>query len=525
VRALRLQNVDEAAPLIDLLLDALDGFEIHAGAPIDATLRRDLLRRRVHCLRLRGRWNEARELIEVLLADDHNPRRAMLLADLGLIAANHRALDNVVLPNDPAERGSYAQVLERGEEDFRRSAEAGGAGGHGEYCLGVLDLARERPGDALPYLRRAVAEMSSRSDVYERLYILPRARLYLAYALSTTEERGRMQTAVEELERGLTALPNEVPDLVKKTIETLALLAPRATQALFTRTGDMLGQDALDLACELDFLRNMPDLVLRVRERADNESRTAEQRWSDYDALLSTALALGDADAARDALDGLELLSDRLPDRFLALLDDPARIATLWELDEVAFSRARVLVGTGRFDDAARSLQDAAYLALRDEPADGRRQALQIVDLIRTWGVEPDDGLLQRLGEPDEEDEPVLAESEARGVVMFIGGNQQQERYREDIQRELREKYPKIQLVMRHPNWGSNWGRWLKKHDGELNNCDTLVVMRFVRTNLGRRLRKLASGRGIRWWPCTGHGRASILHSIESAIAGLQQSG
>ena len=44
----------------------------------------------------------------------------------------------------------------------------------------------------------------------------------------------------------------------------------------------MVGQDALDLACELDFLRNMPDLCARVKERAANESRTAEQRWGDY---------------------------------------------------------------------------------------------------------------------------------------------------------------------------------------------------------------------------------------------------
>lgn len=54
--------------------------------------------------------------------------------------------------------------------------------------------------------------------------------------------------------------------------------------------------------------------------------------------------------------------------------------------------------------------------------------------------------------------------------------------------------------------------------DAELSRARVLVLMRYVRTMLGRSIRKRASELEIPWVACTGSGRASMLRAIEQAI-------
>jgi hypothetical protein len=42
--------------------------------------------------------------------------------------------------------------------------------------------------------------------------------------------------------------------------------------------------------------------------------------------------------------------------------------------------------------------------------------------------------------------------------------------------------------------------------------------MTFVRTNLGRHVRRRCSEEGRPWVPCTGHGRESLRRAIETAV-------
>jgi hypothetical protein len=47
---------------------------------------------------------------------------------------------------------------------------------------------------------------------------------------------------------------------------------------------------------------------------------------------------------------------------------------------------------------------------------------------------------------------------------------------------------------------------------------DALVLMHFVRTELGRALRRLASELGVPWIPCTGKGYDSMERALRAAI-------
>jgi len=46
-----------------------------------------------------------------------------------------------------------------------------------------------------------------------------------------------------------------------------------------------------------------------------------------------------------------------------------------------------------------------------------------------------------------------------------------------------------------------------------LPQYNALIIMRFIRTELGRRLRKLCGENGLMWFPCTGRGRHFIENS------------
>jgi hypothetical protein len=51
-----------------------------------------------------------------------------------------------------------------------------------------------------------------------------------------------------------------------------------------------------------------------------------------------------------------------------------------------------------------------------------------------------------------------------------------------------------------------------------IREADAVVIMRFVRTLLGRTLRALCSEHDRPWVACTGHGRDSLLGAIEEAV-------
>jgi len=503
---LRRQQVDAAEPLLDLLEQA--------GAA-DGELLAQLRRRRAHCLRLRRKWSDAESLLREMASDDDGA----LLADRGLVACRLRGLVDVALPSDPAERASFAGTLEAGREWFAAAAQAPQGHGHGDFCLGVLHLARDDVDVARPHLRRAVAEMAGRPATYRELGILGRAELYLAFAESRAMDVARAPAAFALLARSLEDQPQEAPDLVRATVENLALLAPRRAREFLTQWRDHLGDGFLDIACQAQFLRDDPELRELVRQRAARTTRSAEQRFADHESLLAAAIATGDADAAADGLDALEGLADELPSRFLDLLGDRDRCGTLWNADDVALARARVLRGQGRLAEAGVCLRDVAFRVLRDGGWDAPRQAQELLELIESFGVEPETELKAAVAAAQRTSPPAEpAVHVPRGKVLFVGGNETQERYDEPLRAWVAERYQHVDLVLKHPGWESTWARQLKRMESDVAGCDAMVIMRFVRTQLGRALRRRCNDRGIRWTACTGHGLDSIRRAVEAAV-------
>lgn len=103
--------------------------------------------------------------------------------------------------------------------------------------------------------------------------------------------------------------------------------------------------------------------------------------------------------------------------------------------------------------------------------------------------------------------------------IVFVGGNESQHRYRTAVEASLADRYQgKVEIAWYFVGWSSNWRHDLERIAARLPGSDAVVLLSFMRTMLGERLRQAAGDAGVPWVPCTGHGRASIERAIDCAV-------
>ena len=76
--------------------------------------------------------------------------------------------------------------------------------------------------------------------------------------------------------------------------------------------------------------------------------------------------------------------------------------------------------------------------------------------------------------------------------ICFIGGNETQRAYVGELQARIEKQYPQVLLEFEMPGWSSNWGRIMKRIESAIYRADAIVVMRFIRTEFGKKIRRLA---------------------------------
>ncbi len=106
---------------------------------------------------------------------------------------------------------------------------------------------------------------------------------------------------------------------------------------------------------------------------------------------------------------------------------------------------------------------------------------------------------------------------------VYVGGNEVQVRYEARLREEVSRRWPDVALDFDFTGWSSNWGRELPVIERRVADADAVVIMRFIRTMLGRALRELCGRHAKPWVACTGHGRDSLLGAIARAVALLPE--
>jgi hypothetical protein len=509
-----------------------------------------LARRVAECAQAQGCFAVARARLEAALPTADGTERGCLLAALGLVAGEFSRLADVRLPEADADPQPWRRRLEAGEPYFREALEAAPDDlPTASFCLGALEWLRGRPGGAREHFEAAVYALGRQPAAVRPAGVLAQAEFYLGACLLLDLDTAARQRALSllrtALDDGLVASPAVWRRLLDEVVALDATLADALFDlfALQERTAPGLPADLVR-----DYLMRCAVRSEVARQRLAAECARpdlpAAERWPLLCRLLEAQRRAGDADGVRATLDALEGLSlapaedsrARL-ERWRDFLADPANYEPEWSWEEVLWSRLRTLELLGHDEEAFWLLAMPFNRALAEGTAESLAEAEDLLAHARQLARSPDArgavaDMAQRLrarqealrAEAAAEEDVVGARLRAgRSLrVLFIGGNETQAQYeaalRAALERRDETTGARVQIEFRTPGYNSNWDKTLEAVRGYRGRVDALVLMPYVRTQLGRALRRLASEWGVPWVSCTGKGYDSLERSLRAAI-------
>ena len=532
-------DVAAALPVLKLLRTRVRDMQVEPGAREHfATL---IGRRYGQCLQRSGNLQQAGAVFEGLLKRVEDGLRYELYADLGLLAGGFRSLERVRLPQGAKERASLRAALSRGQAWFEKALP--GPDEHSANALYALamrdyldftDPDRSNNGNAareatLQHVQRALVGIrESRSfAVYERIGVFGQA-LFIEIVLDmdglTVGESHSVLPRWERIPADSGTFP---PEDLSRLLDCAELLNPAIATSIAKSIWRRHGSEAWDI-----FGGSAPELISRssylqqeLLKEARDERNPRTRRFGLWRLLVPVYLETRDSERATEGLDAMEGIAEDedLSREFLAWLSDAEHFDPVWTQAEVDWARVRLARRLGEDVECA-ALLNGLYFRLRDDDPDDAREVAQ---LLIDWQLDCERGRTLSAMLPEADDEPVVANLEsrlangARVSVLFIGGNETQARYDNRITSLLASEWPGVKVAFEHTGWSSNWGRNSDALVRAGSACDAVVIMKMMRTNLGRTLRAKVTSP---WVPCTGTGREAMLSSIRKAVrVGLRQ--
>jgi hypothetical protein len=155
------------------------------------------------------------------------------------------------------------------------------------------------------------------------------------------------------------------------------------------------------------------------------------------------------------------------------------------------------------------------YRVLADKPWDFIGQAEDLVKKTIELGASDDElrPLRERMDAVERVVAPPIAAEDLSEIpvrIVVIGGDERQADYDRVIRNFAECKLGAISIEFRHTGWNGNWGHQFEEMRSSLDSADAVVVLRLIRTNLGRKVRSYAK----RWIGCAGYSRSSIERAV-----------
>ena len=103
--------------------------------------------------------------------------------------------------------------------------------------------------------------------------------------------------------------------------------------------------------------------------------------------------------------------------------------------------------------------------------------------------------------------------------VLVVGGAELQARAEDAVRSKLKERHPHIRARFIRTGWSGNWSRTFAEIEREMRKHDALVIIRFMRTHLGREVRRAWDGP---WRFCWGGGPGAIVEAASRVAAAVR---
>ncbi|HIO66515.1 MAG TPA: hypothetical protein EYN40_07475 [Planctomycetes bacterium] len=417
------------------------------------------------------------------------------------------------LPRKKQTLSTYLERLGSQSDSFSKAAREGSATGTlamAQLLLSENDLDEKSRSDAIDLIHQ---HRSSLENVRGRQQMTQQFRLVQSVLELRNIRTGSGNAACDRLLRLLNEGVEAPSDLLRECLETAALLDLSGTQKLAEY--HLEHADPAEIArIPVEELGSRSHGLLELFcKRVKSSGLRKNEIWKVWKQILGAALNSTEderaiAEEAIDSLEELALNSGGEHDE--GLLDVFNQdLSPIWEEEDIAGARARLHEIAGNREDECAQLRRLAEIKLRkgDEDASG------VISRLRELNY--DAGELESCEARLPQGE--IAEVEATaltGTILCVGGNETQKRYEDQIRQNIGASHPDLRLEFEYPGWSSNWHISLSRIEEKLNRFDGVVILKLVRTQFGRNLRKSIGEEGKIWQACTGHGRDYIQRMI-----------
>ena len=519
-RLLRSQEISSALKIFELLQSAVDALtkdqEFSLGDRVF-----DLKRRHAHCLRMQRHFGAAIRILERLLMDPNAPERSAMAVDVALMRAGFRGLLDVIIPEHEPHR--FVQRLEQLRPVLEEALEVDGDTAHAAYCLGVLGLAQQRePSRAAELLDRSVTNILRHANEYDVGGLLNRARFYLGLARAEALDHDFVEKASALFQESIKAGFVPWDHLLKRYIDALSILGPSpAVRAAETAVNKLGASRVLDSVLDTEVASKSQSILSKLLEYAQNDARPGKRRFSDLRRILKHAINGDYLDLAAEALDGMERLAkeDICIAELLDLLERDENYHPAWSKSDADRLAAGLFERTGKLAQARYLLEQDCYRILADKPWDFTDQIEDLLVKISELGASTEEiqPLREHLAAIDTTSLAPVAEENVLGIhvrVVVVGGDERQADFDRAIRDYATAELGPVTLEFRHTGWSGNWGHRFDEMRTTLDSADVVIVLRLIRTNLGRKVRAHVK----RWVGCAGNSKSSIERAIAFGV-------
>lgn len=462
------------------------------------------------------------------------PARARSLEEGALAACEVASLEGLRFSSGLADCESTRVRFARAAPEIEAAVSAG-SDLVGRVLRAVISVAQDQPTRAVADLRVARAVLAEKPDRSPgECELLTRLEFQLGLNELCMLEPGTDDGAIRRIEAAVAA--GHRPTIGELSTIAVALDAHGSPHTL-TAVGRVLDVAPADDEANRLLIglvaRHAAGAARLAAGRGCNDQLPRRLRFELLEVALSGAIAAtaeGDGPNIEMVADDLERLVAKAADadldrRWVARLASDDALRTVLGPDTVDLVRLHALRRAGLTDDAA-----AVARGLYHRAVGGHVEGVDAADLLELLGqlgagVDEVQALRRLLpsdvgANADADIASIDGVPDRPILVLFVGGNETQARAWPGIQGAVTADYGGVVTVKWfETGWGSNWGDAAKEIESLFSQADVLVVMTFVRTMLGRRLRRTAGESGIPWVACTGHGRASIERAIARAVA------
>ena len=471
------------------------------------------LRKRGQLLRRKKQYKGAIDLFEQALAVPGFREVAQCQADIGLSSAGFPALDFIV-PNDSNDFRVVHVALKEQRHCFEEALRSNlGEHTNAQFVLGIIALGDGAYQSAYEYFNDAKSGMERQLAAYQTRGLFDWVIFLKVRTWSQQLQLSDIPTLMQDLQAVFTStifFPLRHWLQIYHNIARVDRDAGRAVMIHLFRYRDV---DIFDLCNVAEVMQQPREIWQRyfygqkfiILPRAEKFALLIEA-WH-------IALERNTEEAMEYILNLLEYHADHHSEYATEidqiLVAGYETVVRLWGEAETLNVRIQLAFMAGKPDDAITLIEQLLNIHLGQHAFDQARAMLSLLAQFPQSNAAQYAALLER---------PHSVTKPRPCRVLYIGGNETQQGFKDLISEKLRTTHPHITVTWDLIGWRSNWDKDAERIERIIPNYDLVILSPYVRTLFGRYIRRVAEN----WRPSTGKGQGKIYSDIINAVESFQ---